>query len=95
MLPVPWQHFVVLLTPPADEAQLETYIGQRFTQVLDAMFSAEDDLAKLTDAPPRRGGTPERESSRLTAAAIMTPVLFRYHQLRESYFDKDLAIVVS
>ena len=40
-------------------------------------------------------GTPERESSRLTAAAIMTPVLFRYHQLRESYFDKDLAIVVS
>ena len=55
MLPVPWQHFVVLLTPPADEAQLETYIGQRFTQVLDAMFSAEDDLAKLTNAPPRRG----------------------------------------
>lgn len=55
MLPVPWQHFVVLLTPPADEAQLEIYIGQRFTQVLDAMFSAEDDLAKLTDAPPRRG----------------------------------------
>lgn len=43
-LPVPWQHFVVLLNPkPAmqkDSAQLEQYIAGKFMHLLDAMFRA-------------------------------------------------------
>lgn len=43
-LPLPWQHFVVLLNPPAsarkDEAELERYVGNKFMSLLDALFRA-------------------------------------------------------
>ncbi|KAJ1026171.1 hypothetical protein NDA18_003830 [Ustilago nuda] len=43
-LPLPWQHFVVLLQPPAaakkEEADMERYIGNKFMGLLDALFRA-------------------------------------------------------
>ncbi len=51
----PWQHFVVLLNPPAsarkDEAEMERYVGNKFMSLLDAlfrarMFSAQGNAAK-------------------------------------------------
>lgn len=43
-LPVPWQHFVVLLQPPAsakkDQAEMERYVGNKFMTLLDALFRA-------------------------------------------------------
>lgn len=55
LLPVPWQHFVALLNPPADEAELDAYLGHRFTQLLDGMFGAAHDLCQITGEEPRRG----------------------------------------
>lgn len=55
LLPVPWQHFVVLLDPPGDETQLTTYLGHRFTQLLDCMFAAARDLSDIEKTGPRRG----------------------------------------
>lgn len=55
LLPVPWQHFVVLLDPPSDETQLSTYLGHRFTQLLDCMFAAARDLGHIQGTEPRRG----------------------------------------
>ncbi|WFC93778.1 ATP adenylyltransferase [Malassezia brasiliensis] len=55
LLPVPWQHFVVLLDPPREEAQLTTYLGHRFTQLLDCMFAAARDLSDIEGSGPRRG----------------------------------------
>lgn len=43
MLPVPWRHFVVLLNPPEDATELENYLGTRFIQLLELMFSTARD----------------------------------------------------
>ncbi|TKY85407.1 hypothetical protein EX895_005569 [Sporisorium graminicola] len=43
-LPLPWQHFVVLLEPTAemrkDEREMERYVGNKFMGLLDALFRA-------------------------------------------------------
>lgn len=43
-LPLPWQHFVVLLSPTAQqrgsEQELERYVGNKFMALLDALFRA-------------------------------------------------------
>lgn len=43
-LPLPWQHFVVLLNPPTavkkDEEEMERWIGNKFMGLLDALFRA-------------------------------------------------------
>ncbi|WFD23639.1 ATP adenylyltransferase [Malassezia equina] len=43
VLPVPWRHFVVLLNPPEDATELENYLGTRFIQLLELMFSTARD----------------------------------------------------
>ncbi|KAJ9477804.1 Diadenosine 5',5'''-P1,P4-tetraphosphate phosphorylase 2 [Pseudozyma hubeiensis] len=43
-LPLPWQHFVVLMEPTAamkkDEGEMERYVGNKFMGLLDALFRA-------------------------------------------------------
>lgn len=54
MLPVPWRHFVVLLDPPEDSAQLENYLGTRFTQLLELMFSTARERHDSQNGYPSR-----------------------------------------
>ncbi|PKI84149.1 ATP adenylyltransferase [Malassezia vespertilionis] len=52
MLPLPWQQFCVLLDPPSDEAALESYFGNKFTELLDAMFSVAAKSGQKRAGPP-------------------------------------------
>ena len=54
MLPVPWRHFVVLLNPPDDAVQLENYLGTRFIQLLESMFSTAREKNDLENGLPSR-----------------------------------------
>ncbi|WFC98410.1 ATP adenylyltransferase [Malassezia yamatoensis] len=55
MLPVPWQHFVALLSPPSDDEELLMYLGNRFTQLLDCMVSATRDVALINGLQMQNG----------------------------------------
>jgi len=54
VLPVPWRHFVVLLNPPDDAVQLENYLGTRFIQLLESMFSTAREKNDLENGLPSR-----------------------------------------
>ncbi|WFD42495.1 ATP adenylyltransferase [Malassezia psittaci] len=55
MLPVPWQHFVALLSPPSNDEELLMYLGNRFTQLLDCMVSATRDVALINGLEMQNG----------------------------------------
>lgn len=80
-LPLPYQHFVALLSPPQGEASAsarETYLMTKLLGLLDALFKAKlsaaaGDASGGEAAPPVRPGPPSFNLLMTTRAMHLVP----------------------